>query len=105
VNMMKRKSMTEEELNWLAGLLVDKMLTLLGHRIAGYDDRPVIPTLADIGHRVTMRSALPQVTFSKMEKRGRGKMTEKQMRCRHPRCKARSRGPRFHYLCKKHYRG
>lgn len=28
--------------------------------------------------------------------------TEAEMRCRHPGCRQRSKGPRFHYLCEKH---
>jgi hypothetical protein len=126
---MKRKPMTERELNWLAGLLVDKMLTLLGHRIAGYHDRPtlfdvarnsewdMLPVIEALsqrnpllessptGHRITTRTGLPQVTWKKRGPQKGTKMSAKQMRCRHKGCKNRSRGPRFHYLCKKHPKG
>lgn len=32
----------------------------------------------------------------------RGPRSDKEMQCRYPRCRQKSRGPRFHYLCQKH---
>lgn len=51
-----------------------------------------------------MRDLLQAITnaFGHKGRKGKSPKTEEEMRCRHAGCKARSKGPRFRFLCEKH---
>lgn len=58
--------------------------------------------IEDIATRVA--SKINPRVFRKRHPLAGQKKTAAEMRCRHTRCRERSLGPRFHYLCKKHLR-